>query len=295
MSKVPKSDMTAMADALKQARSVVIFGLCGVSMEDQHRAFSLARSLGAYVSVERPLLPALTRGSLKRHALFLLAGGEPDFALPESAEVLRDDRLLKADAWRSLRILQRGRTADGAEAYRELHEKIVAASGAAFLPVADRIGDALRREVLAFRGECELPLGLDILQVSGKTNLQGAYETALEEAGGAHASFSGGKEKADDAFSLPELLRQGAVDAALLIGEDVSDARRVLNAGVPLYTVGAAVAGAVICVSTARLGEPDGGTILREDGMPVSVGATQASGLPGMRDALDALLAEVNA
>ena len=39
----------------------------------------------------------------------------------------------------------------------------------------------------------------------------------------------------------------------------------------------------------------DGGTILREDGVPVSIGAAQKSELPKLRDVLDALVAEVNA
>jgi len=290
-----QSDARAIADALNQARAIAIFGLCGVSLEDQHRAFTLARSLGAYVSVERPMLPTLTRGSLGRHTLLLTAGGEPDVAPPQNVTVLRDERLLTADAWRKLRILQRGRTADGVEAYRELYETIVTANGAAFLPAADHIDDALRSEVPAFRNECALSLGLDILQMPDKTNLLGAYETALEEADGASASFSGGVEKADDAFALSELLRQGAIDAALLIGESVIDATCVSDAGIPLYCVGAAIPGAKISIPTARLGEMDGGTILREDGVPVSIGAAQKSELPKLRDVLDALVAEVNA
>lgn len=289
------NDARAIADALKRARAIAIFGLCGVSLEDQHRAFSLARSLGAYVSVERPMLPTLTRGSLGRHTLFLTAGGEPDVALPQNVTVLRDERLLTADAWRTLRILQRGCTGDGTEAYRELFETIVAANGAAFLPVADHIGNALRSEVLAFRNECALSLGLDILQISDKTNLQGAYETAMEEAGGAHASFSGGVEKAGDAFALSELLRQKAIDAALLIGESVMDAKYVSDAGIPLYCVGETVSGAKICIPVARPGESDGWTILRGDGVPVSIGATQKSELPKLGDVLDALVSEVNA
>ncbi len=288
-----KEDVCVIANELQKARAIAIFGLCGVSLEDQHRAYSLARNLGAYVSVERPLLPTFTRGSLTRHTLYLIAGGEPNVTLPQSAIILHDDRLLTADAWRKLRILQRGRTAEGTEAYEGLYSSIVASNGAAFLPGADHIDDALRREILAFRNECALPLGLDILQTPKQMNLQGAYETALEEAGGAHASFSGGTEKADDAFALSELLRQGAIDAALLIGESVFAPKRVIDTGVPLYVLGNIVASAKICITAARLGESDGGTILREDGVPVSVQACSTAEQPKMRDVLEMLLAEV--
>lgn len=289
------NDVHKVAAALKQVRSVAIFGLCGISLEDQHRVFSLARSLGAYVSVERPLLPTLTLGSLKRHALILLAGGEPDFILPQSAKILRDDRLLTAEAWRSLRILQRARTADGAEEYRDIYETIAASNGAAFLPTVESADGAFQRELCAFRSECALSLGLDVMQLSGRLNLLGAYETALEEAGGAHALLCAGTEKADDAFALPELLRQNVVEAALLIGESVFDTALIRDAGVPLYVLGGAVPGAGVSISTARLGESAGGTILRDDGVPVSMEAVDAGELPKLRDVLDALHAEVNA
>jgi hypothetical protein len=290
-----KENVCAIADKLQKARAIVIFGLCGISLDDQHRAYSLARRIGAYVSVERPLLPTLTRGSLSRHTLVLLAGGEPNATGYRSATTFCDNRLLKPDAWRKLRILQRGRTVDDAEVYKELYSSIVASNGAVFLPKTDHFEDTLRREILAFRNECALPYGLDILQIPSKMNLQGAYETALEEAGGAYASFSDGVEKADDAFALPELIRQGAVDAALLIGESVSEPEKVIDAGIPLYVLGNIVHGAEICIATAQLGETDGGTILREDGVPVSIQARSATELPKMRDALEMLFAEVNA
>lgn len=289
-----KENLCAIADKLRKARAVAIFGLCGISLEDQHRAYSLARRIGAYVSVERPLLPTLTRGSFSRHTLFLLAGGEPNATVYQSATTLCDNRLFKPDAWRKLRILQRGRTVHGAETYKELDSSIVASNGAAFLPATDHIDDALRREILAFRNECALPYGLDILQISQKMNLQGAYETALEEAGGAYASFSDGVEKADDAFAMPELIRQDAVDAALLIGESVSEPEKVIDAGIPLYILGNIVHGAEICIPTAQLGETDGGTILREDGVPVSIQARSTTELPKMRDVLEMLFAEVS-
>jgi len=282
-----------IAKALRGARALSIFGLCGIALEDQHRAFGLARALGAFVTVERPLLPTLTRGSLARHALFLAAGGEPEFPLPEGAAFLRDDRLLSADAWRNLRILQRGRTIAEAEDYRTLYDTLLLADGAAFLLRADEPGDALRAELAAFRAECGLQRGLDYMQLTDVVNLLGAYETALEEAGGAHASFAGGCEKAGDAYALGELLRQNAIEAALLIGLSADGAQAVLNAGVPLYAVGWEAPGAKLCVTTAPLGAEEGGTVLRDDGVPLAVPAGEKGGLPALGEVLRFLMSEV--
>ncbi len=288
-----RADVRSMADTLNDARAVAVFGLAGISLEDQHRAFALIRKLGAYVSVERPLLPTLTFGSLSQHKLILTAGGEPDVPLPAGAETARDDRLASSEAWRCLRVLRRGRTAYGAEAYAPLHEKITAAGGAALLLCGNRVPDELRTELTAYRAECGLPLGLDLIQISTMPNLLGAYETALEEAGGAHASFAGGEAKADAAFALGGLLRQRAVGAALLIGECVSGAGETLDAGVPLYSLGRETPGARIFAAAARFGPEDGGTALRCDGMPVSVVPARESGLPRLCALLDALTAEV--
>ncbi|HWQ58910.1 MAG TPA: hypothetical protein VN540_07785 [Clostridia bacterium] len=282
-----------IAKALRGARALSIFGLCGMTLEDQHRAFGLARALGAFVSVERPLLPTLTRGSLARHRLALVAGGEPDFPLPEGMGGLRDDRLLTADAWRNLRILQRGRTSAEAEGYRALYDTILSAGGAAFLFCADRADDALRIELAAFRAECGVPRGLDYIQLTDVVNLLGAYETALEEAGGAHAAFAGGSEKAEDAYALGELLRQNAIDAALLVGQSAEGAHAVLSAGVPLYAIGRDTPGAELCVTTAPLGAEEGGTILRDDGVPLAVPTVEKGGLSALGEVLSFLMSEV--
>jgi hypothetical protein len=121
----------------------------------------------------------------------------------------------------------------------------------------------------------------------------GAYETALEEAGGAHASFAGGTEYPNDAFALEELLKNGALGAALLIGDAAGQEEEALKAGVPLYSIGNAVPGAVRSIP-AEL-QCKGGTILRSDGLPVWVAASGQSGLVPISEVLETMIAEARA
>lgn len=291
-----KHNAAKIVRELKNARAAALFGFCGATLEEQHAAFALARELGASVSVNRALVPTLTFSAIGAQTLFLLAGGEPAESLPLGAEPLRDDRLLTGDAWRNLRILQRGRRTADADAYAALYAKIVSAEGAALLLFTADADESLFGEIAAFRAECALARGLDYVQLPGKANFLGAYETALEEAGGASASLAGGERAADGAYALAELLRQKALGAALRIGESArGEEADVLLAGVSLYAVGAAAPeGAKVCVLSAPLGA-GGGTILREDGMPVSPQAVDAGGLPTLLDVLQWMTGEARA
>lgn len=291
-----KQNASAIVRELKDARATALFGFCGATLEEQHAAFTLARALGASVSVNRALVPTLTFSALGAQTLFLLAGGEPAEALPLGAETLRDDRLLTLDAWRNLRILQRNRRTADADAYAALYARIVSAGGAALLLFTAGGDESLFSEIAAFRAECALAKGLDYVQLSGKANFLGAYETALEEAGGASASLAGGEAAADGAYSLEALLRAGALGAALLIGESArGEEADVLAAGVPLYAVGAgAPAGAKLRVLAAPLGA-GGGTILREDGMPVSPKALGRGEKPTLLDVINEMIGEARA
>ena len=278
---------------LKIERAVAIFGLCGISLEDQHRAFQLARALGASVSVRRALLPTTTFGALHRFSLILSSGCTQGIPLPSNARLLADERLNSAETWRNLRILQRGHTTVEADALRQLYDQIVEAQGVAFLLCQDDVSEELKTELQSFRAECTLPLGLDFLQAADCLNLLGAYETALEEAGGANASFAGGTEYASDAFLLEELLRQDALGAALLIGEDNGREAEVLNAVVSLYVIGNTVPGAMLSIP-AEL-QSKGGTILRSDGLPVRVAESEQSGLVSISEVLETMIAEARA
>lgn len=279
--------------ALKKERAVAIFGLCGISLEDQHRAFQLARSLGASVSVRRALLPTTTFGALHRFSLILSSGCTQGIPLPPNARLLTDERLNSPEIWRNLRILQRGHTTAEADALRQLYDRIVEAQGAAFLLCQNEVSEELKTELMSFRAECALPLGLDFLQASDCLNLLGAYETALEEAGGANASFVGGAEYASDAFLLEELLRQGALGAALLIGSAAGREAEALKTGVPLYAIGNVIPGAALSIP-AEL-QCKGGTVLRSDGLPVRVAESAQSGLVSLSEVLETMIAEARA
>lgn len=279
--------------ALKQERAVAIFGLCGISLEDQHRAFQLARAIGASVSVRRALLPTTTFGALHRFSLILSSGCTQGVPLPSNARLLTDERLNSPESWRNLRILQRGHTTAEADALRQIYDRIVEAQGAAFLLCQDDVSEELKTELQSFRAECALPLGLDYLQASDCLNLHGAYETALEETGGAHASLAGGTEYPNDAFAVEELLKNGALGAALLIGDAAGQEEEALKAGVPLYSIGNAVPGAVRSIP-AEL-QCKGGTILRSDGLPVRVAVSGQSGLVPISEALETMIAEARA
>ena len=288
-----KQDAAELVRALKQERAVAVFGLCGISLEDQHRAFQLARALGASVSVRRALLPTTTFGALSRYRLILSSGCTQGVPLPSNVRLLTDERLNCAETWRNLRILQRGHTTTEAESLRALYEQIVEVEGAAFLLCQDDVSEELKTELMSFCAECALPIGLDYLQATDCLNMLGAYETALEEAGGAHASFAGGAEYPNDAFALEELLENGALGAALLIGDAAGQEEEALKAGVPLYSIGNAVPGAVRSIP-AEL-QCKGGTILRSDGLPVWVAASGQSGLVPISEVLETMIAEARA
>ncbi|MPM32083.1 hypothetical protein SDC9_78642 [bioreactor metagenome] len=288
-----KQDAAELVRALKQERAVAVFGLCGISLEDQHRAFQLARALGASVSVRRALLPTTTFGALSRYRLILSSGCTQGVPLPSNARLLTDERLNSAETWRNLRILQRGHTTAEAESLRALYEQIVEAEGAAFLLCQDDVSEELKTELMSFCAECALPTGLDYLQATDCLNMLGAYETALEEASGAHASFAGGAEYPNDAFALEELLENGALGAALLIGDAAGQEEQVLKAGVPLYSIGSAVPGAVQSIP-AEL-QCKGGTVLRSDGLPVRVAVSGQSGLIPISEVLETMIAEARA
>lgn len=289
-----KGELSALARALENAKAPVLFGFGGVSCEGQRTAFRLARALSAAVSVEPVLLPTLTRASLSLHDLILTTGGESPFPLPDSAIVLRDDRLLNAHTWRALSALQKGSALPDTNAYAALFDLMQAHAGAALIVCTDALPDGYRDALFAFREGCAWKQGFDFIQCPAQTNLLAAYDAALSELGGASGRFYAGGALLSDAYRLSALLSEKAVDAALLIGNDASEAKAALDAGVPLYVLGdTPVAGAALFVQTAAFPAEESGTLVYADGLSRSCAAQKASVFPTLCACIETLIREM--
>jgi len=249
-----------LVSKLKEADATVICGLGGISMEEQRLAVSLAKKLGAVVSVERPLLPTVTQSSLNGCDLVLYAGGQLPFALAEGVKTLQDDRLLCVDAWRCVASLFRGNKLMGAEEYLPLYEDIKNADSAAVVLIADDISEELRRTVVRFVGEAHR---VGIMQIPSCANIIGAYEVMLEEAGGTAAWFGDEVLKGCE-FAVENIPAKGC-DLLLRIGcgkdAAVGDAARFAVAAKGYEGE---------CLVKAVSG---GGTALRYDGVPCDMAA----------------------
>lgn len=248
-----------LVSKLKEANAPVIYGLGGISMEEQRRAVRLARKLGAAVSVKRPLLPTVTLAALNNCDLILYAGGELPFEA-NGVKAIKDDRLLCVDAWRSLASLFRGNKLEGAEEYLPLYEKMKNAESAAVVFVADSVSETLRRTIGRFVGEAHK---VGIMQISSVANALGAYEIMLEEAGNASAWF-GESLCGGDEFAVENLPCESC-DLLLRIGEGED--------------ISVGVAPRFALAKNAYEGEchiegcTAGGTALRFDGVPCEIEA----------------------
>ncbi|MEL7608912.1 MAG: hypothetical protein AAGU74_05360 [Bacillota bacterium] len=300
-----RADIKLLARALSEAKAPAIFGLLNISMENQRLALRLARTLGAYVSLERPAPASLTYGSLSKYGLILDCSEKGLFeaAPPFYGEVLRTGALLSVNAWRYLRALRRNKRAIGlmdgapAEELEGIYERVADAGGAAICFGEALIPAMIYDQIEKFRGESRGALDIGLLQVD-KANRAGAYEIALEEFLGAPASLCEGEAKADEAFHIKKLLAAAAIDAALLIGDSLDWPFPESGPGCPLYAVGCTKEPPqrpALFIPAARLGEGDGGTVLRGDLMPLTIEAKSAPGLPRLTDVLKALLEEAAA
>lgn len=243
---------------LKEANAPVIYGLCGISMEEQRRAVRLARKLGAAVSVERPMLPTVTLSSLNSCDLILYAGGELPFET--KAKAIREDKLLCVDAWRCLASLFRENKLAGAEEYIPLYEEVKNAASAAVVLIADEVDEPLRRTIGRFVSEaCKV----GILQITSRENALGAYEIMLEEAGNAAAWFSAAPITGCE-FGA-ENLPAGSCDLLLRIGkgEDIS------IGDAPRFAIAKTAYDGECLIEAAT----HGGTALRFDGVPCEMAA----------------------
>lgn len=274
------TEFELLAAKLKESHAPMIYGLGGISMEEQRLAVCLARKLGAMVSVERILIPTVTEAALSRCGLLLYAGGELPFKVDDGVKTVRDDRLLNADAWRMLCSLFRGNKLDGAEAFASLYEDINNSGSTAVILAADKVSEELRRTVSRF--VCE-GSRIGIMQIPSIPNALGAYEVMLEEAGGA-AAWLGEKVQAGCEFAV-ENLPQGAYDLVLRVGRGQD-----ISAGdVPHFAIAQeAYEGECLIKAVSH-----GGTVLRFDGVPQDMAAEKGEG--DVLDLLTRLVKEVEA
>ena len=299
------ADIKLLAKALLEAKAPVVFGLLNISMESQRLALRLVRTLGAYVSLERPAFASLTYGTLKKFKLLLNCTGQEIPAALRSlcGEPVCTDALFGVNAWRYLRALKHNKhipnLVDDALASEldGIFNRMVGAGGAAILIGVPAVSPMVYDQIRKFEDESSGALELGVIQLSG-TNLAGAFEVALEEFWGAPASLCGGKPKIDEAFNIKKLSAAGAIDAALLIGDFGSWPFPDEGLGCPLYAVGSKETlpqTPAILIPTARMGEDDGGTILRDDWMPLTIEPGTASNLPKLTEVLSALIEEGSA
>lgn len=249
----------SLVAALKAANAPVIFGLGGISMEEQRLAVRLARKLKASVSVQRPLLPTLTLASLNTVPLILTAGGNLPAEVAPEARVIKDDRLLTLEAWRALSALFKGNKLPGTEAYASLYEELNN-NRAALVLVTDSLDETLRRAITRFFQTHKI----EIVQIPSAENALGAYEVMLEEAGSENAWFGGGALHAGSGFGLGSAAKAGC-DLLLRVGEG-----EVPSCGdIPCYAIAPAAKTGECLIEASSAG----GTAMRYDGVPVKMEA----------------------
>ena len=270
-----------LTEALKAAQAPLIYGLSGISMEEQRLAVALAKELHAAVAVDKVLLPTMTIAACTAHSLILTAGGDLPFAVPDGVRVIRDDRLLSADGFRALSALFRGRKRAALEEYGDLYEAMKEEKEAAFVLCADTFDERFFRAVRRFSREV---YRLDVMQVTDAENALGAYAVMLEEAGCEEAFF--GEEQINTGSACAsDTLAFGGTDLLLRIGE----AALLPEGDVPAYAIAKEARGNERLFKAVT----SGGTALRYDGVSVSLKADPDREAPALPDCLKRLLEEV--
>ena len=252
----------SLVAALKAANAPVFYGLGGISMEEQRLAVRLARKLGASVSVQRPLLATLTLAALNTIPLILTAGGELPAAAASGSRVIKDDRLLTADAWRALSALARGNKLPGADAYASLYEEMKD-TRAALVLVTDSVDEVLRRAINRFTQSHKI----EVMQVPATENALGAYEVMLEEAGSENAWFGGNQLHSGNGYGL-SCGASNCCDLLVRIGEGCAPC----CCGAPAYAIAPAAQDGETLVEAGTAG----GTAMRYDFVPVKMDAAGA-------------------
>jgi len=252
-------NFASLVAALKAANAPVVYGLGGISMEEQRLAVRLARKLNASVSVQRPLLPTLTLAALNTVPVILTAGGQLPAEIGADARVIKDDRLLTLEAWRCLSALFKGNKLPGTESYASLYEELNN-NRAALVLVTDSVDETLRRAITRFTQTHKI----EIVQISSCENALGAYEVMLEEAGNENAWFGGGALHAGSGFGL-SCTACGGCDLLLRVGESCAPS----CGDIPCYAIAGAAKDGECLIEAASAG----GTAMRYDGVPVKMEA----------------------
>ena len=273
-----KSSLSELAASLRAAKTPYIYGLRGISMEEQRAAVALARSCGAVISVPRVFQPTLTKASLAAFDLVLTAGGDPGDDIAFEGTAVRDDRLFEAESWRGLSSLYRGTPIPGADTYLDLKALLDQHERAVLILQNRSLEIRARRALTRFASEL---YDLSVLEIPALPNALGAFEVMLEECGDAAAWFRDSRPLTGDALAG----LSGCCDLLLRIGE----ADEVPEGEAPCYALSEDAQPGVRHVRAAS----KGGTYLRFDGVPVAVTGTDDG--PALLDQLRALIEEVTA
>lgn len=288
-----------IAEAMRRSRAPAIYGLWELSLEEQRLAFRLAEALGAYISVTPRLSPTLTAGAMSRASAVILVGDSDlpsEMLLSPDIPVIRCDALGEAGAWPSLHASLQGR-ALGDDRFPELGEVVEhMRGGEPVLVFRQAVLDPELFDWLSpffhqgrLLGAMQWESGQNVLS----RNAAGAYEIALEEAGGAASVWSGGTAQADQYFDVVSLCNAKVTDLVLRLGESGVDP--CLN-GIPLIAIGPSACPPDACdgLQSAVQAEEEY-TILRPDGMVLTQYGKTGSPYPSIRYVLQGLLSEVKA
>ena len=267
--------VSRIADTLCQAKAPAIYGLWGLSLEEQRVAFRLAEALGAYISVTPRLSPTLTASTVSRASAVILVG---DDSLPEEIVLSRDIPVVRCDAisekwaWPYLHAFLKGRI-DRNDIQPQLEGVIrLFSEGEPALIFRQSIIDSEILDNLCplySSGVLYGAIQWDIGENALRMNAAGAYETALEEAGGASSSWSCGKPKTNRNFDVQNLCDARSTDLLLLLGDSIQTP--CLDA-IPLIAIGSSVCPPEACDGIRSLSQSETEyTVLRPDGIAVTL------------------------
>ncbi|HZJ90037.1 MAG TPA: hypothetical protein VFC89_00045 [Oscillospiraceae bacterium] len=291
--------VSRIADTLRQSQAPAIYGLWGLSLEEQRVAFRLAEALGAYISVTPRLSPTLTAGAVPQASSIILVGDSSlpaEIVLSQDIPVVRCDALGEINTWPYLHAFLRGRITENDMPSQLKSVTNLFSTGEPALIFRQSVMDPEIFENLiplyskgALFGAIQWENEEDAL---GR-NAAGAYEIALEEAGGAASSWSCGRPKTDRNFDVPSLCNARATDLLLRLGE--SPQTPCLD-GISLIHIGPFACPPEACDGIQSTTQDEAEyTVLRPDGIALAQHSEAESPHPSTLYVLQRLLSEVKA